>query len=119
MLDGLTVLYLEDEVLVAMDTADHLKSLDPDHVEVVHRLDKAREKVGETSFDIALLDINVDRGQTSIEFGRELAAKGTAVIFASASSEAAATLRAEGFHFIDKPFSLFHLSDTVKQAVAR
>lgn len=89
-----------------MDTGDHLTTLGFDHVVVAHRLVKAEALAKERDFDLALLDINVDGKQTSIELGRYLKGKGTTVIFASGNSQAAPGLRKDGFFFMDKPFSL-------------
>ncbi|QJF51134.1 response regulator [Roseobacter ponti] len=116
MLDGLKVLYLEDELLVAMDTAEYLETLGFESVAVAYRLESAHELMENTDFDLAILDINVDRGQTSIALGRELAQAGTRVIFASGNGGDAAKLRSDGFEFLDKPFSLPALADKLQTA---
>ena len=111
MFQNSTILYLEDEPLIAMDTSDHLEDLGFESVNVAYRL-AAAEKLAENHvFDLALLDINVDGGQNSLALGRSLAAKGTSVIFASGNSGAGRDLRAEGFCFLDKPFALSDLTD--------
>lgn len=110
MFSKLSVLYLEDETLVALDTSDHLKSLGFSSVKTTYRLANAEKCAAEAEFHLAILDINVDRGQTSIDLGKELAAKGTKVIFASGNSGKAEELRGEGFDFLDKPFSLKDLT---------
>lgn len=114
MFKDLKILYLEDEPLVALDTAEHLSTLGFEEVEVASRLKQADKLVEETEFDLALLDINVDRGQTSLELGDMLKEKGTVVIFASGNSGAASSLTTKGHLFLDKPFSLRQLTDKLE-----
>lgn len=115
MFKGLRILYLDDEPLVAFDTGDHLASLDFDEVVVTYRLDQAEAASNAKDFDLAILDINVDRGQTSLALGEKLANDGCAVLFASGYGEAAAKLRAQGYGFIDKPFSLDALTEVLSE----
>jgi len=118
VLESLNVLYLEDEPIVAMDTGAHLEDLGFNKVEIAYRLGTAVELANAQKFDLAILDINVDRGQTSLALGAELAAKGTRVIFASGNGCDAGDLRAKGFEFLDKPFSLGGLTTKLKDVVA-
>lgn len=117
-MDNLKVLYLEDEPIVAMDTSAHLEDLGFEEVAVAYRLGTAEKLAESDQYDLAILDINVDRGQTSLELGSALAAKGTRVIFASGNGCDAATLRAQGFEFLDKPFSLDGLTHKLKALAA-
>lgn len=118
MSENFTILYLEDEPIVAIDTGAHLESLDMGVVEVAYRLKKAESIASTRKIDLAILDINVDRGQTSIALGKELAASGTKVIFASGNSGDAPALEAEGFGFLDKPFSLSALTRKIEASCA-
>ncbi|MBD3666234.1 response regulator [Sulfitobacter aestuariivivens] len=119
MFEGLKILYLEDEPLVALDTSEHLEELGFSSVEAVSRLQRAEDLVAETTFDLALLDINVDRGQTSLELGEMLVEKGTCVVFASGNSSAAISLARDEYHFLDKPFSLAQLTQKLADALQR
>ncbi|PVA05875.1 response regulator [Thalassorhabdomicrobium marinisediminis] len=114
MFDDKKILYLEDEPLVALDTSEHLESLGFGQVEVAYRLASAEKKAAEGDFDLAMLDINVDGGQTSIALGQKLKESGVQVVFASGNSFEADRLCNEGFAFLDKPFSLGQLSETLK-----
>lgn len=118
MLENLNVLYLEDEPIVAMDTGAHLEDLGFRSVEIAYRLATAVDLAKAQKFDLAILDINVDRGQTSLDLGAELAAKGTRVIFASGNGCDASDLRAKGFEFLDKPFSLAGLTTKLRAVAA-
>ncbi len=105
MFEGLSILYLEDEPLISLDTADFLREFGFERVEPVYKLDVAIEKADLQKFDIVLLDINIGKGQTSLEFGQKLIDSGANVIFASGNSSGAPELREAGFRFVDKPFS--------------
>lgn len=118
MFEGLKVLYLEDEPLVAFDTGEHLETLGFDEVAVAYRLSKAESLASDTEFDVAILDINVDNGQTSLKLGNDLASAGTCVIFASGNSSAAPELQSQGFAFLDKPFSLEILTQKLKSVAS-
>ena len=115
---NLHVLYLEDEPLIAFDTADSLSELGFTNVKSVYKL-KAAERAAEASrFDLAVLDINVDRKQTSLELGKALLDQGTRVVFASGNSYDAKRLRADGSLFLDKPFSQQQLRTVLEEALA-
>ncbi|WP_375281220.1 response regulator [Pseudooctadecabacter sp.] len=118
MFQDSTILYLEDEPLIAMDTGDHLEDLGFARVNIAYRLAAAEKLVAELDFDFALLDINVDGGQNSLDLGRTLAERGTAVIFASGNSGAGRDLRAEGYSFLDKPFALAALTDHLAEMLS-
>lgn len=114
MFQGQKILYLEDEILIALDTSEHLEQMGFDDVVVAHRLDQAVTASENIDFDFALLDINVDRGQTSLELGDTLKRNGVAVVYASGRSDRAEELRAKGFPFLDKPLALGWLTQTLK-----
>ncbi|MEM9969938.1 MAG: response regulator [Pseudomonadota bacterium] len=112
-----SILYLEDELLIAFDVSSFLRDAGFSSVQTAHRLREARAAADETRFDIALLDINVDRSQNSLELGAELKAKGTLVIFASGNGTDCASLQRDGYHVIDKPFSHGDLEATMVAAL--
>ncbi|KIN70975.1 Response regulator receiver protein [Sulfitobacter noctilucae] len=116
MFDDLKIVYLEDEPIVALDTSEHLKNLGFGEVKVVSRLRDAEALTCEDNFDVALFDINVDKGQTSLELGHQLASRGTKVIFASGNSSLGREISGESILFLDKPFSLTQLTSMLKQA---
>lgn len=116
--DLLNILYLEDEVLIAFDVSELLQDLDVGEVTTTYKLSDAWDKARDRLPDVALLDINVDRGQNSFELGDHLKASGCAVIYASGNGTDAEDLRANGFHFIDKPFSHDGLSTLIQTVLA-
>ncbi|MEM1365196.1 MAG: response regulator [Pseudomonadota bacterium] len=112
-----SVLYLEDEPLIALDTVDLLDELGFGDVKPTYRLKSANQAVEEQTFDVAILDINVDEDQTSLALGEHLQAQGTPVVFASGNGHQASELRGSGFVFIDKPFSKDALAGAVVHAL--
>lgn len=103
--EGLRVLYLEDEPLIAMDTSEILRDLGVETVETVYKLHDAVEMAQNEAFDLALLDINVDRGQTSLDFGCTLNDRQIPVLFVSGNSMNKKELHSQGFGFIGKPIN--------------
>lgn len=114
---GLRVLYLEDEILIALDVTSALKDAGFSTVKTVHRLKDAWEAIEAEAYDVALLDINVDRRQTSFELGDHLKKNDTIVVFASGNGTDCERLREQGFQFIDKPFSHKALTETIAEAL--
>lgn len=117
MFEDYRILYLEDEPIIALDTQDMLSSLAFKEVVVANRLIDAQNAADQASFDVAILDINVDRGQTSTTLGQQLATGGTHVIFASGNGGDRKQLVAEGFRFVDKPFTLPRLQRELTEAL--
>lgn len=80
-LEGLRVLVLEDEYLIAMD----MEQICRDHgaAEVIIRGDLDRTGVPDTSaFDVAILDIML-QGRSTFDFARQLRDVGVPFVFAS------------------------------------
>ena len=100
-----SVLYLEDEILIALDVSHLLGEVGFCEISVAHKLRDAWAAIDGKKFDLALLDINVDKNQSSIELGERLMSCGTPVIFVSGSGPERENLLNRGFRFIDKPFS--------------
>ena len=113
LIDTLSILYLEDEPLISLDTSEFLNELGFEVVVTTFKLKTALEAASERKFDVALLDINVDKGQTSFELGKELVSAGSVVMFASGNSIDAPRLRAQGYRFIDKPFNRMSLKTEI------
>ena len=81
-LEGMRVLIVEDEYLLALLLEDELGSAGCALVESVSNLEKARAAVSRAEFDVALLDINL-AGELVYPFADELAARGVAFVFLS------------------------------------
>ena len=99
------VLYVEDEVIVALDVAEGLSSDLGYDVHLAHNLASARAFCEQHTFDFALLDMNLGNGERSLELGLALAKQGTTVVFASGyNRDEIAEINA--FPLIEKPFQL-------------
>lgn len=79
----LTVLYVEDEVLIAMDGEETLRALGLESISVAMSFKDAQAAMSCDRFDLALLDINLGGGQTSLALADALHADGTKIIFVS------------------------------------
>ena len=107
----LKILYVEDEIIVALDVEDGLRNELKMDVCMVHTLSAARHAIARETFDYALLDLNLGNGERSIELGLELARKGTTVVFASGYNRNEISEIAD-FPLVEKPF---RLSDIARQ----
>ena len=81
-LDGARVLLLEDEFLIALDAEQILKELGAEQVETAATLSEAEQRAREGSFDIALLDVNVN-GEMSFGLAEMLRKRGVPGVFAT------------------------------------
>lgn len=116
---AVNVLYLEDEPFIALDTADALESFGFRDVVAVHSLASAERYASATHFDVAVLDINLGGGQTSLALGRSLKAKGTYVLFASGNSRNLDELVADGYGYLMKPFGVAELRNSIEKTICQ
>ncbi|MEO1649561.1 MAG: response regulator [Pseudomonadota bacterium] len=79
----LTVLYLEDEPLIALDGESILGDIGFSQVNVASNLADAVAIADRGPVDVALLDVNLGDGTTSIDLAKRLVSSGTRVVFAS------------------------------------
>ena len=81
-LEGLRILVVEDEYLVAMDVVRAIEHLGGEIVGPVGRLEPARDTVRREAFDGAVLDLRLD-GATSLPLAEELLARNVPIILAT------------------------------------
>lgn len=77
------VLYVEDEVLIALDGEEALRDMGFEDVVVAMSYKDAEAAIAREEFDLALLDINLGGGQTSLTLADTLFEKGSKVLFIS------------------------------------
>jgi DNA-binding NtrC family response regulator len=65
MLNGIRVLIVEDEALVAATLADVVESAEGEVVGVVGSVSEARQMIQRTAFDAAVLDLNLSDGEVT------------------------------------------------------
>ena len=76
-------MYVEDEPLIAMDAEAMLQELGCQDVVVVMTFEDARSAIEDGRFDLAIMDINLGGGKTSLPLVAPLKTKGTKVVLAS------------------------------------
>ncbi len=95
---------LDDEPLIAMTTEQMILDFGYTHVDVFFRLEEADQAVLTQTYDLAILDVNVDGKQTSHDLARTLRTAGTRVVFATGNSLDDETLQDLSELVIGKPF---------------
>lgn len=119
-LEGIRVLLVEDEALVAMLVEDMLSDLGCTVVATAPRLDEATSRAEDVGlhFDVAILDLNL-AGQNTFPVASALAARG--VPFAFATGYGAGGLPAEWRDrpTLQKPFTAGDIGRVLAQALGR
>lgn len=117
-LDGLSVLFVEDEFLIALEGEQILNDLGAAKVEVVGTFDKAMARAQEGAFDLAVLDININ-GTRSYPIAKVLAKRGIPFVFASGYEMRDQPLSdLESAIFIRKPYAPEHVKAALLAALA-
>lgn len=99
----LSIIYVEDEIIVAIEIGEQLRDLGFRDVQTAHTLRAAEALVREQTPDVALLDVNLGNGERSTDLGLELRDRGAKVIFASGYNKSELSERLQSFDFLEKP----------------
>ena len=102
-LDGLRVLVVEDEMMVAMLIEDMLGDLGCTVIGPASRLDEAIELTNKSEFDCAVLDVNLG-GQPIFPLADILRSKGKPFAFATGYGDAGLREVDRGSPVLQKPF---------------
>jgi DNA-binding response OmpR family regulator len=116
-LSGLSVLLVEDEFLIAIETEEILRSLGIDRIQTAATLEDARQRAEGGGFDLVVLDVNLN-GQLSFPFARALRERGIPVVFASGYG--VPHQQQSGFDesaFVTKPYTAEHLEAAIAAAL--
>jgi len=113
----LSILYLEDERLLAVDFAGQLALLGFGEVLVAHSLEAAEAALAGRRVDLAFLDVTLGGGESSVALGRRLAAEGTQVVFHSGYGRSDIADGLKGFDLLEKPVSEAALKRSMARAV--
>jgi DNA-binding NtrC family response regulator len=117
--DGLSVLLLEDEYLIAMDAEQTLTSFGVGNVNIVNSLDAAEKAADGGGVDVAILDININ-GRTSFEVAERFRSRGTPVVFASGyGSRKRLVPDVEDAIYLNKPYTREALKEAVLAALKK
>lgn len=120
LLDGLRVLVLEDEFLIAMDVEQLCRDHGASDVVIARTLSEldGREDLAE-SFDAAIVDLRLD-GVSTLDFAHRLQQQGVPFIFASGftdSEQLGATF--PGIRLVGKPYGGDDLVEAVAAAAGK
>lgn len=112
-LSTMTVLYLEDEILIGLDGELILRDIGFGTVHLCHTLETAETYLERQKLDFALLDINLGDGRTSLAFAHKLKEQNIPLVFASGYNRSEELTRDFAAPVVVKPFS----STTIRSAV--
>lgn len=115
-LQGLKVLVVEDETIVAMLLEQMLEELGCEVVGVAGQVGPATELARTAEMDVAILDMNLG-GQSVDPVAEALAARAAPFVFASGYGEDGLTARWRGRPVLTKPFRLEQLRQSLAAAV--
>ncbi len=116
--DGLKVLLVEDEALVAMLVEDMLAEQGCSVVAAASRLEEALAKVRDVSldFDVAILDLNL-AGETTFPVAEALARRGVPFVFATGYGAAGLPPEWRARPTLQKPFTAADVASALERAV--
>jgi DNA-binding response OmpR family regulator len=119
LLDGLRILVLEDEFLIAMDVEQLCRDHGAGQVVIARDLAEINGKQVATQFDAAIVDLMLG-GASTLDFASSLRAAGVPFVFASGYSDAD-EIKASfpGVRLVGKPYSGEDLMQAVATACGR
>jgi CheY-like chemotaxis protein len=117
MLEGVRILLVEDEGLVAMSIEDMLADLGCQVTASAHTIDIAIDKAREGGFQCALLDVNL-RGKEVFPVAEILCEQGIPFVFLSGYGRAALPEKFRARPVAAKPFQSEELAAALSAALA-
>ena len=119
LLDGLRILVLEDEFLIAMDVEQLCRDYGAGDVVIARDLAEIEPQDVVAQFDAAIVDLMLG-GASTLDFASRLRQKGVPFIFASGHSDADEIKAAfPGIRLVAKPYSGDDLIEAVAAACGR
>ena len=116
ILEGLKILVLEDEALIAMDVEQLCRDHGASDVALAHSLD---EIAGELQFDAAVIDMFLN-GISTLDFADGLKTAGKPFVFASGHTDSPElTARFPGVMLVGKPYAGNDLVAAIAMACGR
>ncbi len=116
VLSGVRVLLIEDKSLVMMLLEDSLTETGCEIVDRASRREEALTKVRTLSFDVAVLDVNLN-GHQSFDVADCLKERGIPFVFATGYGAASLLARFEGTPILQKPFRQGNLETALRTAL--
>jgi CheY-like chemotaxis protein len=114
-LEGLQVLIIEDEALIAMLIEDLLVELGGSAIKTATASDEAANCIASLAFDIAILDVNL-RGQVTYPLADMLREKGIPFVFATGYGADGIPERFGSVPILQKPFDTAQLEQALLAA---
>jgi len=114
--DGLRVLLVEDENLVALLLEDMLAELGHSVVGPVARLKKAVEMAQSEAIDLAILDVNIN-GEEAYPIAEVLEARGIPFIFSTGYGKSSLPARYRDRPTLAKPFQQRTLQELIAEVL--
>ena len=115
-LEGVRVLIVEDEAIIAMTAEDMLDELGCVTAGTAYTLAEAEAAVSRGGFDVALLDINLN-GRDSLPVAARLEAAGLPFVFATGYGTGGRDDRYERVPLVTKPYQASDLAEAIAQAL--
>jgi CheY-like chemotaxis protein len=115
-LHGRRVLVVEDDPMVAMLLMDMLEAIGCEVVAVASRLEDALEKAQRLSFDLAILDVNLE-GANTFHVAELLAKRGIGFIFATGYGDVHLPADLANAPVLQKPFGERDVARALRRAV--
>lgn len=113
---ALKVLVIEDEAVIAMMIEDILLELGHDIVAIAGRMDSALNMAAKSSFDLAVLDLNLN-GERTDAVAAALRARGIPFVFATGYGAAGVPADCDSVPVVQKPFQPRELALAINEAV--
>ncbi len=117
--DGKTVLLVEDELFLAEKISAQLETLGVGEVLTAVDLAEAAEHIASEQIDLALLDVNLPDGETTIDLGLRLSRDEVPVVYFSGVSATDIERLSRSFEFLEKPLSVPRLKASMQRAMLR
>ncbi|PDT87566.1 hypothetical protein CO669_23905 [Bradyrhizobium sp. Y36] len=116
-LAGQRVFVVEDEALVMMLLEDSLVDAGCEVAGIASRVDDALEKAAALSYDVAVLDVNLN-GRQTFEVARCIAGRGIPYVFATGYGPASLLADFRHVPILQKPFQQQDLETALCQALS-
>ena len=116
-LQGVRVLLVEDEAIIAMTAEDMLEELGCALAATASSLEEAFACVEKSAFDVALLDINLN-GRQSLPLAARLKEKGKPFVFTTGYGSAGSSADHADVPLVTKPYQINDLEGAIRQALA-
>lgn len=116
-LEGARVFVVEDESVITMLLQDMFEELHCEVVSQASRFQDALDKANTLSFEVAILDVNLN-GHRTFPIAEALTARGLPFIFATGYGAAAVPENFRGVPVLQKPFRIADLERAVRAALA-